>query len=174
MDGAGNRVGTKIGGLPFIFPRRVEAGETGQRGKVMALEPPGGVQVRDTGTAKGRGVFAARAFAAGEVVEECPVMLFRKPYEVLHKELKTVVFHWPVPEGAAATQALALGYGSLYNHANPSNLRYETDRETLTMRFVAVREIAAGEELTINYNADGGAHVSDDEWWFEEKGIKLV
>ncbi len=139
----------------------------------MAITPPG-VYVKDTGTAKGRGVFAARRFGEGELVEVCPVILFRKPYEVLHKELKTVVFHWPVPEGARETQALALGYGSLYNHANPSNLRYETDTEALLMRFVAVREIEADEELTINYNADGGAHVSEDEWWFEEKGIKLL
>jgi SET domain-containing protein len=139
----------------------------------MQIEPPR-VYIRDTGTPKGRGVFAARHFGAGEVVEVCPVVLFKKPYEVLHKELKTYVFHWPVPEGAAETQALALGYGSLYNHANPSNLRYEVDRDSLLLRYVAVREIAPGEELTINYNADGGAHVSEDEWWFEEKGIELV
>ena len=139
----------------------------------LALKPPS-VYVKDTGTAKGRGVFAARPFGAGETVEECPVILLRKPYAALHKELKTVVFHWPVPEGARATQALALGYGSLYNHANPSNLRYERDAGALLMRFVAVREITTDEELTINYNADGGAPVSDDEWWFDEKGIKLV
>jgi SET domain-containing protein len=139
----------------------------------VELNPPN-VYVKDTGTARGRGVFAARAFGPGEVVEVCPVVLFRKEYKVLHRELKTIVFHWEVPEGEAATQALALGYGSLYNHANPSNLRYETDNETLLMRFIAVREIGAGEELTINYNADGGAPVSEDEWWFEEKGIKLI
>lgn len=135
---------------------------------------PPSVYVKETGTPKGRGVFAARPFVAGEVVEVCPVILFRKEYKVLHKELKTVVFHWQVPEGAAATQALALGYGSLYNHANPSNLRYETDGEALVIRFIAARDVAADEELTINYNADGGAHVSEDEWWFEEKGIRLV
>ena len=139
----------------------------------MVITPPG-VYVKDTGTPKGRGVFAARAFGAGETVEECPVILLRKPYAVLHKELKTVVFHWEVPKGARATQALALGYGSLYNHSNPSNLRYETDGGALLMRFVAVRDIAPGEELTINYNADGGANTSEDEWWFEEKGIKLL
>jgi uncharacterized protein len=136
----------------------------------MPLNPPD-VYVKDTGTPKGRGVFAARRFSPGETVEECPVVLFRKPYEVLHKELKSIVFHWPVPAGAAATQALALGYGSLYNHANPSNLRYETDVEALVLRMVAVRSIEPGEELTINYNADGGAEVSDEDWWFEEKGI---
>jgi uncharacterized protein len=78
------------------------------------------------------------------------------------------------PEGTAATQALALGYGSLYNHSNPSNMRYETDGESLSIRFITVREIEADEELTINYNADGGAAASEDEWWFEEKGIKLI
>jgi SET domain-containing protein len=139
----------------------------------MAITPPG-VYVKDTGTPKGRGVFAARPFRAGEMVEECPVILFRKPYGVLHKELKTIVFHWPVPEGGAETQALALGYGSLYNHANPSNLRYETDREALVLRLIAVSSIEPGEELTINYNADGGAHASDEDWWFDEKGIKLL
>ena len=139
----------------------------------MELSPPS-VYVKDTGTPKGRGVFAARPFAAGELVEVCPVVLLRKPYEALHKELKTVVFHWEVPEGAAATQALALGYGSLYNHASPSNLRYETDAQALVIRLVAVRNVEAGEELTINYNADGGAPVSEEDWWFEEKGITLL
>lgn len=144
-----------------------------QTKSLLHLNPPS-VYVKDTGTAKGRGVFAARPFAAGDVVEVCPVILFRKPYEVLHKELKTMVFHWQVPEGAASTQALALGYGSLYNHSNPSNMRYETDSEELVIRFIAARDISADEELTINYNADGGAPVSDEEWWFEEKGIELI
>ena len=139
----------------------------------MAITPPG-VYVKDTGTPKGRGVFAARAFGAGETVEECPVILLRKPYELLHKELKAVVFHWPVPKGAAAAQALALGYGSLYNHANPSNLRYEADGEALVLRLVAARGIEPGEELTINYNADGGAPASGEDWWFEEKGIEQL
>lgn len=139
----------------------------------MAIKPPS-IYVRDTGTPKGRGVFAARGFTAGEVVEECPVVLFRKSYETLHKELKTIVFHWDSPEGSAATQALALGYGSLYNHANPANLRYETDGSSLVLRLVTVRDISPDEELTINYNADGGAAVSDEDWWFEEKKIELV
>lgn len=137
------------------------------------MKPPD-VYVKNTGTPKGRGVFAARPFGVGEVVEECPVVLFKKPFEVLHKELKTIVFHWELPEGSAATQALALGYGSLYNHANPSNLRYEMDRASLILRLIAVRDINPDEELTINYNADDGGAVSDKDWWFEEKGIKLI
>ncbi len=74
----------------------------------------------------------------------------------------------------SAAQALALGYGSLYNHSNPSNLRYEAGREAHVMRLIAVGDIAAGEELTINYNAGGGGAASEDDWWFKEKGIELV
>lgn len=139
----------------------------------MALKPPS-IYVKDTDTPKGRGVFAARAFSAGEVVEECPVLLLRKPYEALHKELKTMVFYWDQPAGSSSTQALALGYGTLYNHSNPSNLRYETDSDALLIRLVAVRDIHPDEELTINYSSEGGGPASDDEWWFEEKGIEVV
>jgi hypothetical protein len=39
----------------------------------MLLKPPS-VYVKDTGTAKGRGVFALRDFTAGEVIELCPVV----------------------------------------------------------------------------------------------------
>jgi len=28
--------------------------------------------------------------------------------------------------------------------------------------------------LTVNYNADGGAVVSDDDWWFKEKKIEPI
>ena len=150
-------------------------GGAGKResGHAMAIRPPN-VYVRDTGSAKGRGVFAARRFGVGEVVEECPVLVIRKPYEALHRELKTFAFYWEVPGVKAAAQALAFGYGSLYNHANPANMRYEADAEARLMRFVAVREISPDEELTINYNADGGAALSNEDWWFEEKGIDML
>lgn len=107
-------------------------------------------------------------------MEVCPVVLLQKPYKALHKELKALVFHWPLPEGAAPRQALALGYGSLYNHANPSNLRFETGGEALVLRLVAVAEVAPGEELTINYNSEGGAATSGEDWWFKEKDIELL
>lgn len=132
------------------------------------------VCVRNTGTAKGRGVFALRAFVAGEVVEACPAVPLRTPYKRLPDDIKSIVFYWEGPAGESATTALALGYGSLYNHDNPANMRYEIERAARLIRFIAVRDINAGEELTVNYNADDGAPVSDDDWWFEEKKIKPI
>lgn len=139
------------------------------------IEPPN-IYIKDTGTVKGRGAFAAKDFASGEIVEVCPVVLFQMRYNSLPKTIKTLVFDWEVLAGKARTHALALGYGSFYNHDNPASLRYEAVAADDLIRFIAVRNIAAGEELTINYCAEGGAPVSDegDNWWFEDKKIKLV
>lgn len=141
----------------------------------MDITPPAAF-VKDTGTAKGRGVFAARDFAADEVVEIAPVILFaRKDFVGVPKPLKHVIFNWNWLVGQKDDrQAIALGFGSLYNHANPANMRYEADATLPAMRFVAVRDIAAGEELTINYNAHGGGHTWDDNQWFERMKIRLV
>ena len=141
----------------------------------MTLHPPD-VYVKETGTPKGRGVFAARPFAVGDVVEVCPVVPVRKKFDALPKELRLVVYSWETLAGAPAdTHAVALGYGSLYNHNNPSNLRYEAAAGgALLLRLIAVRDIGEGEELTINYSAEGGGAVADEDWWFEEKRIKLI
>lgn len=137
---------------------------------------PPRVIVRDTGTPTGRGVFAAAPLREGEVVEESPVVLFALR-EHLPVEVRRRMFNWARLAGEADTggvQALALGYGSLYNHANPANLRYEADVERELLRFVAVRPIEPDEELTINYNAEGGGPVSEGDAWFARMGVEPV
>lgn len=66
------------------------------------------------------------------------------------------VFGW----GEGAT-ALALGYGSLYNHSyDPNATTVETDDELV---ITAVRDIAAGEEIFINYMGTATSGV-----WFDD------
>jgi hypothetical protein len=74
--------------------------------------------------------------------------------------------------GTGSRHGLALGYGSLYNHDNPSNLRYEADHERGLLRFVAVRAIDQDEELTVNYNAVGGGFASSTDTWFDRMNIE--
>ena len=137
----------------------------------MHIEPPA-VYLRDTRTAKGRAVYAASAFAEGELVESCPVVLFDGSFGAIPDEVRKVLFNWGVlAAGVASCHCLALGYGSLYNHDNPANMRYEADPGSRALRFVAVRAIAPGEELTVNYNARGGGPESDDDTWFERMGV---
>jgi hypothetical protein len=130
--------------------------------------------IRNTGTAKGRGVYAGRSFAAGELVEEAPVIILRTTlYIHLPIELKRLVFDWGnlSGDGDGAT-AIALGYGSIYNSANPANMRYEASVKHETLRFIAVRDIAEGEEFTVNYSGVNGAAESETNKWFDDLDIK--
>jgi len=128
--------------------------------------------LRDTGTAKGRGMFALPRFEEGALVEECPVVLLEAPFRALPEPLKTLVFNWGFLTDGPAMHALALGHGSLYNHENPSNLRYVADAQAELLRLFAVRRIEPGEELTINYNAHGGGHVWHDNKWFDRMNVR--
>jgi len=128
--------------------------------------------IEDTGTRKGNGVFAAKPFAVGETVEVCPVVSFLDGSSELPRELKRVIFNWGYLTGNPGPQGLALGYGSMYNHSNPANMRYRADPASVTLHFIAVRPIATGEELTVNYNAHGGGAEWDDNAWFQRMGVE--
>ena len=117
------------------------------------------------------GVFASRAIEAGEVVEIAPVIPLRGSFEGFERALQCCVFDWDSLARAKDTSAIALGYGSMYNHANPANMQYLSVLEGAAIKFVAVRPIRAGEELTINYSGAGGAPVSAGETWFEACGV---
>lgn len=135
---------------------------------------PSDIYVKDTGTIKGRGVFALRDFAQGEIVEQCPVIILLRAYEQLPPRIKTIVFNWGNLAKTNPSFALSLGYGSLYNHDNPANLRYEAVPDNTTIHYIAVRAIKKDEELTINYNAGGGSHVSEEDTWFKQHNIAPI
>lgn len=130
--------------------------------------------VKDTGTAKGRGVFASRSIAAGEVVEVAPVIVLTAPWRPLPIRLRSYPFAWGNLTKGPKSIALAMGYGSMYNHANPANLRYEAITEGHYMRYVADRNIAADEEMTINYSAPDGSAACENDNWFKVHGIRPV
>ncbi len=119
------------------------------------------VEIRQT-AGKGRGVFAAKRYARGEIIETCPVIVFAKK-DVPHIDgtiLQSYYFRWDRSEG---TVALVLGYGSLYNHSYEPNAVYERDHGSQEMRFKALRTIPVGEEILVNYNGDPKCR---DVLWF--------
>jgi hypothetical protein len=138
----------------------------------MTISSPS-VYIKETGTAKGRGAYASRAHARGETVEACPVVLFSGAYTAVPEEVRKLLFNWGVLANTDSGHCLALGYGSLYNHANPANMRYEADAVSRLLRFIAIRDIAADEELTVNYNAVGGGHESEQNTWFTGMGVEV-
>jgi uncharacterized protein len=140
----------------------------------MILCRPPLIEIRETGTSKGLGVFAVDGFLEGDVVELCPVVVFCAPSDSLPESLQHRIFDWTaLARQEADMQALALGYGSMYNGANPANMRFDPDETGKFLRFTAVRNVIAGEELTINYSGDGGPEWKDNDW-FDANGIKLI
>ena len=109
-----------------------------------------GLEIRSTPSA-GRGVFAARDFSAGEVIERSPVIAMpaRDVPAIRDTLLARYSFQW-----AGDGVALALGYGSLYNHSSEPNCIYWTIKDEGVIEFVALVDIQAGEELRVNYNGN--------------------
>lgn len=130
--------------------------------------------IRDTGSSKGRGVFASRQIFAGELVEACPVVLLSPYWVQLPEEVKRLLFNWGHLTKGESAGCLALGWGSMYNHANPANLRYVAFAEERELHFFADRDIEINEELTINYNHTGGNVTSTDDVWFRKHGVTLI
>ena len=112
----------------------------------------------------GRGVFAARHIEPGEIIEICPVLVFPKAQlpHVRQTVLEDYYFDWG-NEGDYF--AVALGYGSLYNHDYDANADYDMDFDAETIDVVCIRDIQPGEEITINYNGFPGDR---SKVWFEK------
>lgn len=102
---------------------------------------------------RGRGVFAARAFAAGETIERSPVIDF-SPEDWKHiaeTSLGAFCFDWGEDDEAGA---VGLGYTSLYNHSFSPNARFVLRLEEGEIEYIAIRAIEPGEEIVANYNRD--------------------
>lgn len=116
----------------------------------MALTHSAAIEVRVI-RGKGRGVFARCLIREGDVIERVPVVVLDAD-ELRNSEgwsgLASYCFLWDT-----GRYALALGYGSLYNHSYQPNARYD-DAGRMTKVFTALRDIAPGEEITVNYNGD--------------------
>lgn len=126
---------------------------------VPTIDAVGGRRVAPSAL-HGAGVFATRAFAPGEVIEHCPVLVISDEDEenIAGTVLDGYCYTW---EGG---MALALGFGSLYNHSSTPNARYWTMPEEGLLEVVAHLAIEAGDEICINYNGDPD---DDAPVWFE-------
>ena len=102
---------------------------------------------------KGRGVRAGRTFSRGEVIERAPVVVLsgREWQLVEQTALGRFAFGWDDAKGSVA---IALSRGSLFNHSYTPNVASDKDVRGRCIVFSAARDIAPGEELTINYNGE--------------------
>lgn len=100
---------------------------------------------------KGRGVVAARAFRRYEVVDSASVVVL-SPEDWAAVEgtvLGQYAFRWGDEGGQ---RAMALSTASFFNHSFAPNTCPKVLLDDLRIDFLALEDIAAGDELTFNYN----------------------
>ncbi len=129
------------------------------------------IYVKDTGTAKGRGVYAAETIEVGEVIEECPVVQLTSPFGDFPIELRRIIFDWEDLAGMKNIGVIALGFGSLYNHDNPAKARYQASEDGIMLHFIANERIEKDTEITINYMNCSGMSAPGENEWFRMAGI---
>lgn len=138
------------------------------------LPHAGGIYIAETGTALGRGAFADRDFAPGEVVERAPVILLDYAMKELSLPVQQVVFNWSKLCDEPEKYALVLGFGSIYNHSDDPNTRYSADPENLSMIYTAVRAIKRGEQITVSYNQVPEGAEARKRNWFEIHRVEQI
>lgn len=112
---------------------------------------------------KGRGVFAAHNIPAGQLIEICPVVVLQgSEKEFLQEsELYNYYFIWGESDESFA---IALGFGSVYNHSYSPNAFYEADYQKNILIFRSLVDIEQDAEILVNYNQDP---TNQDELWFD-------
>lgn len=109
--------------------------------------------------AKGRGIFARTPIEVGALLERAPVILV--PAAERSALDQTIVHDYYFQWGVTGMAAVALGLVSLCNHSRRPRARVRRNDEDATLDLIARLPIAAGEEVTIDYNCRLWFHPQD-------------
>ncbi|OGD83363.1 hypothetical protein A2165_01005, partial [Candidatus Curtissbacteria bacterium RBG_13_40_7] len=98
----------------------------------------------------GRGIFARRVIKKGENIESCPIIEVSKndTSNLSESLLVTYFFYFGKHKERLA---VALGFGSIYNHSYKPNATFKIKPKVAIIDFVALNEIKKDEEITFNY-----------------------
>lgn len=125
------------------------------------------IDVKPISEKKGKGAIAKKHIKKGTIVDVAYVIpIPNKEYE---KVSKTVLYNycyiWEDPKHKPEYKnAITLSISQFINHSYQPNLKYLYDYKDKSIEFSAIRDIAQGDELTVNYN---GLVEDHSPMWFE-------
>ncbi len=109
------------------------------------------------------GMFCANDIVKDSIIEICPILVI--PQEQANGiKLGHILYEYYF-EWINGKIAIALGYGSLYNHDNNPNAEFDPDYTNEHIIIKAATEILAGEEILVDYHAGS----PEDKLWFDVK-----
>ena len=100
----------------------------------------------------GLGVFCAHRLDAGDIIEICPVLVLGEG-DLVHLDRTGLYDYYWLWGPDRKRPAIALGYGSLYNHSFNPNAMTELITNDNQIVFQAIMEIGPNEEILIDYSA---------------------
>jgi len=107
------------------------------------------------------GMYCTEDIQKDSVIEICPIIVI--PGEQAREIIRSHVLYEYYFEWKKESIALALGYGSLYNHSSEPNAAFDADYPNQYIIFKALRAIPAGVEILVDYHAGN----PDEKVWFE-------
>lgn len=100
-----------------------------------------------------RGIFAKSKINSGDIIEFCPVIEI--PTDHIQQLRQTALINYYFMWGSDLNAgAVALGYGSIYNHSYEPNANFRIIIKEQIIEITAIRNIEKDDEITINYNGD--------------------
>lgn len=112
----------------------------------------------------GRGVYTRRDIKKDEIIEKCPVIEVPK-HDVSNLRESILVTYFFYFGKNKERLAIALGFGSIYNHAYEPNATYKIKHTEKIIDFVALKDIKKDDEITVNYNY--GNQKDKSPLWFK-------
>lgn len=116
----------------------------------------------------GYGVFAKEDIKAGDVIEECPVVILDGTH-TSNKDwvLNRYAFTWGCSCNVCLTNGqsmcIPMGNGMIYNHSDEPNAYYIQDNFYRIFRFYAFRDIKKDEEITWYYGEGYSARLRNEK-----------
>ena len=118
----------------------------------------------------GRGVYASRDIKKGAIIERCPIIEVSKNDTSNLKESVLVTYFFYFGKNKERL-AMALGFGSIYNHSYKPNATYKIKSREKTIDFIAINNIKKDDEITFNYsNSAKPQKGKKNPLWFEVNG----
>ena len=114
----------------------------------------------------GRGVFARYNIIKGKIIERCPIIEVPK-HDVSNLRESILVTYFFYFGKNKERLAIALGFGSIYNHSHKPNAMFKIKQKDMIIDFIALKDIKKYDEIVFNYYNCSKPKEKKRPLWFE-------
>jgi len=125
------------------------------------------LEIRFISKQKGKGVFAKDNIPKGEIIDVAHIILIsNNDWNLIENTvLSNYSFEWDDPKCIGEfDSAISLSVSQFINHSYEPNVKYIYDYKNKCIKYITLRNISRGEEITVNYN---GEPLNQAPVWFE-------